>query len=119
MLMPYFVRYRLSKRFNLSHGNASHAKQDLALPSSKVAQFLILQSRQEGGFPSSGPRQPGHLFLCLRKATQMAQFIPQGAISELLCVDTITFHTAACPYRCRYSTTRGSPIPPGTGARVC
>lgn len=90
MLMPYLVRYRLSRRFNLSHGNDPQAWQYLALPSWKVSQFLIPQSQRLGGFPSSGPRQPGHLFLCLRKATQMAQFIPQGAISELLCVDTAT-----------------------------
>jgi len=37
----------------------------------------------------SAALQPGHLFFSLKYAVQIAQFIPQGAISEILFKDAM------------------------------
>jgi len=84
MLMRYFVRYLLSSCFSLLHGKSLHSKQKEGGSSWNVAQFLILHFQRVTGLLSSGPLQPGHLFLSRRYATQIPQFIPQGAISEVL-----------------------------------
>jgi len=52
--------------------------------------------RQDGDFPSSPPRHPGHFFFSRWYAMQMAQFIPQGAI-KFACIlsRTIFYHPCA------------------------
>ena len=82
MLILYLVRYLLSSRFNLSHGNFSHPKQNPASSFCKLAQFLMLHLVQLADLLSSEPLQPGHFFFSRRYAMQMPQFIPHGAISE-------------------------------------
>ena len=75
--MPYFVRYRLSRRLRRSHGKLAQSVQKLP----RLAwQVLILQATRVLHFPRSSPRQPGQLFRLRRKAQQRLQFMPQGAI---------------------------------------
>ncbi len=82
MLMPYFVRYRLSNCFSLAQGKLSQrSEQYLLLPVARCSQFLILHLVRESLFCPSVLRQPEHVFLSRMCAKQRRQFIPQGAIA--------------------------------------
>ncbi len=80
MLMPYFVRYRLSSCFSRLQGNLSHLKQYSCFVVFKFSQFFILHTTQYFGLLVSFAVHPGHVFFFLRYAWQSAQFIPQGAM---------------------------------------
>lgn len=73
MLMPYFFRYRASRRCTFLHGKAEQEKQYFPGMS---AQVRIRQFRCS----HPGDRQPGQRFLSRRCAMQIPQFIPQGAM---------------------------------------
>ncbi len=88
-LILYPVRYLLSKCFRVSHGKSSHSKQYFALPFRNVLQFLILHCRQLADLLETWSLQPGHLFLSLKYAEQIPQFIPHGAIRKILLKDCI------------------------------
>ena len=77
MLMPYFVRYRLSRRLKRSHGKLAQSVQKFPPLS---GHNLILQAKRVLHFLRSSPRQPGQLFRGCRKARQRLQFMPHGAI---------------------------------------
>lgn len=79
ILMPYFVRYRLSNCRSLEQGYFLHSKQNCE-PSSLSEQFFILQTKQWLSFWGDSTLQPAQLFFSRRNAIQMPQFIPQGAI---------------------------------------
>ena len=82
MLMPYFVRYRLSNCFSLAQGKLpQRSEQYLLLPVARCSQFLILHLVRQSVFCPSALRQPGHVFLSRMYAQQRRQFIPQGAIA--------------------------------------
>ena len=81
MLMPYLVRYRLSKWFSLAQGKLSQLKQYLTSAFTSFSQFLIRHIERDFDLKLSSPLQPGHDFLSLPNARQRRQFIPQGAMS--------------------------------------
>lgn len=87
MLMPYFVRYRLSSCLSRAHGKLSQrSEQYLPLPAARCSQFLILHVvRQPVAWLSWPPilRHPGQLFLSRMYAQQRRQFMPQGAIASM------------------------------------
>jgi hypothetical protein len=70
-------------------GNFSHSKQYFALFVWKIMQVLILHLIRVTGLLESSPLQPGHLFLSLRYAMQIPQFIPHGAMNEVSFKDSI------------------------------
>ena len=81
MLIPYLIRYLLSRFLNLLHGNFSQlSEQNFQLFFFRILQFLIMHFLQYCGFLFIS-LQPGHLFFSLRYPKQIAQFIPQGAIN--------------------------------------
>ena len=84
ILILYLVRYLLSNVLNLTQGSFSHSWQNVILCFFNSSQFLILQLRQLNDLLSLLPLQPGQFFFSLRYAIQIPQFIPQGAMSELL-----------------------------------
>jgi hypothetical protein len=88
MLILYFVRYLLSRCFRFLQGYRSHEKQNLALPFRRIPQFLILHLVMLARLTACA-LQPGHLFLSLRYAMQIPQFIPQGAINDVAFEDLI------------------------------
>jgi hypothetical protein len=82
MLMPYFVRYRLSSCLSLAQGKlAQRSEQYLLLSAARCSQFLILHLARESVLCPSILRQPEHVFLSRMYAQQRRQFIPQGAIA--------------------------------------
>lgn len=84
MLMPYFVRYRLSSCFSLAHGKLpQRSEQYLLLPLARCSQFLILHLVRESAFCPSLLRQPEHVFVSRMYAQQRRQSIPQGAIAAV------------------------------------
>ncbi len=86
MLMPYFVRYRLSSCFNLAQGKLpQRSEQYLPLLMARRSQFLILQVVRHPllGRPDHRLPQPGQVFLSRMYAQQRRQFIPQGAIRSV------------------------------------
>ena len=82
MLMPYFVRYLLSKQLSRSHGKLAQSVQKLPPTLRLEPQVLILHVTRVFGLPRSSPLQPGHLFRLRKNARQSAQFMPHGAISS-------------------------------------
>lgn len=80
--MWYFVLYLVSKCFNFAHGKSLHSKQNVALPSLKTTQFLILHLTRVIGLWGSLILQPGHLFLSRKWARHTPQFIPHGAMRD-------------------------------------
>lgn len=93
LLILYLVRYLLSKCFRSSQGNFSHSKQYFASLVWKIMQFFILHLTRVMGLFKSAPLQPGHLFLSLRYAWQIPQFIPHGAMNEVSFKDPIILFT--------------------------
>ncbi len=92
MLMEYLVRYRLSRSLSLLQGKELQVKQNFPSgPSGARSQVTILQETQYFGFPSSGPRHPGHWSFFLDIAMQRAQSIPQGAIIALSMISGVLF----------------------------
>jgi len=83
MLILYLRLYLSSSDFILAHGYFPHLKQNFQLFSLNTWQFLIMQRLQLTALFSSLSLQPGHVFLSLRYALQIPQFIPHGAISLL------------------------------------
>jgi hypothetical protein len=74
MLIPYRVRYRLSKFLSRRQGNAGQAKQNRPV---RFSHRRIRQSRSQKPRPE---RQPSQAFFARSRARQRAQFIPQTAI---------------------------------------
>jgi len=109
MLILYFVRYLLSRCFRLLQGNFSHSKQYFASLVWKIMQFLILHLTTETALFMSSSLQPGHLFLSLRYAMQIPQFIPHGAINEVSFKDSMVLF----PLFFRGITKQYDPIPEG------
>jgi len=113
MLIAYLVRYRLSKCFICSQGNSSHEKQNFALVFRKNSHFLILHRARVTDVSTRICLQPGHVFFSLKYAMQMPQFIPQGAMSEILFTDAIVsfFQFAETLFKIRWAKN----VNPGDG----
>ena len=75
MLMPYLALYLLSRFFNLLQGYFSHLSEQNLF-------FLIVGQILMTHFLLHSP-QPRQTFFSRRKALQMPQFMPQGAISDV------------------------------------
>jgi|GEM_PF-2389942 len=78
MLMPYFERYRVSRRFRRAQGMLVHVKQ--VVSGLSWAHRLITQCSQDRGFGSIDEHPPQMGFV-LSIPEQIEQFIPQGAKS--------------------------------------
>jgi hypothetical protein len=76
--MPYRLRYRLSIRFNRSHGNPAQSWQNRPVRS---LHMRIRQFTRDFGRFCSASRHPWHGFFGRRYALQTPQFIPHGAMS--------------------------------------
>ena len=76
-LMPYRVRYRLSRRFNPAQGNSGHAKQNAPSRRSHRRSRQLVQYFGRSWSASLHPRQ---VRFSRRKPLQIPQFIPQGAM---------------------------------------
>jgi len=88
MLMPYLVRYRLSRSRILPQGLEQSEQNSPTLST----QFLILQEAQYAGFEEE-LLQPEQILFSRRKPLHRAQFIPQGAIISGTIASTVTFST--------------------------
>ena len=78
MLMPYFERYRASRRFRRAQGMVGHVMQ---VPSGlSWEQRFMTQCSQDRGFGCSDAHPP-HMGFVLSIPEQIEQFIPQGAKS--------------------------------------
>lgn len=77
-LMPYRVRYRLSRRFNRAQGNSAQAKQNAP---SRRSHRRSRQVAQYFGRSWSASLHPWQVRLSRRRALQIPQFIPQGAMT--------------------------------------
>jgi len=75
ILMAYFFLYRESNCRSFLHGKELQSKQYFPFRciQERIVQFLL--------HFLSGDQHPSHLFFCRRKARQIAQFMPQGAMS--------------------------------------
>ena len=79
MLMPYCFRYILSRRFNPGQGKEAQEWSQyfpLRLVQKRKMHFLL--------HFVFGVRQPSHLFLSRTYPMQIRQFIPQGAMLDIL-----------------------------------
>jgi hypothetical protein len=76
-LMPYFVRYRLSRRRSRSQGNSGQWQQNLPV---RLLQMRMWQETMVLDLDCWMSRQPWQEFFCRKKALQTPQFIPQGAM---------------------------------------
>jgi hypothetical protein len=77
MLMRYFVRYRLSSCLSRRQGKSPHSwrYRDFTCPQAVIVQFRHFRS---------GAEHPWHRFFSRRKALQIAQSMPHGAMSDVL-----------------------------------
>ncbi len=87
MLIPYLVRYRLSRSRKRRHGEP-HEQNSPTLST----QFLILQEAQYAGLDEE-LLQPEQILFSRRKPLHRAQFIPQGAIISGTMASTPIFST--------------------------
>lgn len=79
MLMPYFARYLVSRFFNRLQGKDKQ----------EISQYFPLRSVQKRKMHFLlhlvfAVRQPSHLFLALTYPMHSRQFIPHGAMSDIL-----------------------------------
>ena len=86
ILMPYFPRYLLSRFFNRKQGKEAQEW-------SQYFPFLLTQNRRVHFLLHFvlGVRQPSHLFLSRTCPMQSRQFIPQGAMSDILVLVVIEY----------------------------
>ncbi len=92
MLMPYFSRYLLSRFFSRKHGKEAQL----------LLQYFPLRSSQKRKVHFLlhfvlGVRQPSHLFLSRTYPMQRRQFIPHGAMSDILACVVIRYLSSRPP----------------------
>jgi hypothetical protein len=84
MLIPYFVLYLLSSCCSRLHGKSRHSKQNVPSERFNSVQFLMTHRAHDFGLPVLDPLHPGHVLMSRWYAMQRAQFMPQGAIRNVL-----------------------------------